>query len=882
MKAQLFDESYITLDGRLDEAVWSTVEEYTDFSRPQNAGGASVPVKTAFRILPCEDRVYIGIVCEEPDMARVLAGQGSRSIWTTDNTEFFFSPSGSDFDFYHFAVTVGGQTVSKFYSESGVIQPDPYAPEWRSAVYVGDDFWSVEVEIPFTAFYMTPADSWNTNWRVNICRDRVDYNDGGKVKYYSWSKLNKTYIEPANFNVLGGFSVRPKENAVCISSASVEISDKTDNGLRGSLTVHTSNPEDADFIFTSDCTDESEVALKLGNNTFTVPCSFTEEGRQQIVLQLTRKSDGQSFKRWYPVRVAYEPIKLELTLPEYRGNFYPGQDYSKVAGKVIANKPVTVTLEGPGIGSKTVKPDADGMFVIDTPDFEIGDAMLTITDSVDTFTKKIRRLAPTDHTMTWISGGNLIVNGTPVLRRNMYAEYYQGGEAFKRRYDADNLHQTLGLCAQTPAIEPFRLIKGVEAPGGEALCDVVPCDEMFQKLEAVIEGNRNRDFGYYYLEDEPECRGISPIYLKHMYDFIAEKDPYHVVLIASRDARDYLDCFDWVEVHPYINVSVQDGKRTYGRPINSLGRFVDNIAKMNRPDKCVGFLPTCFFPGSIYGDYPNFEEMVCHTWAAMLPGGKSLWPFAYLGMNDRTCLYEGIRYVFSSFEALEELVLQAKRTDLVKNQDVHGVLYELNDEKMFVLVNMVGTPQHVTLDGISGTWYHFRHDETITGNSFDLAPFEVVIGTSKVKDTGLPTYQETVEKIAEGEYARTHTGSLLFDRYRDLPIAASCKISGARKLFDGVKDNWAAEMKSSETPKFLEMDLTKVKPTFTKVVVHGFQIDDTTIQIKDGEELITPAIAEEKVEEFSKTFILAESVCPEVLRFNFGLRRLELYEIELF
>ncbi|MBQ6596586.1 MAG: hypothetical protein IJH79_03445, partial [Lentisphaeria bacterium] len=38
-----------------------------------------------------------------------------------------------------------------------------------------------------------------------------------------------------------------------------------------------------------------------------------------------------------------------------------------------------------------------------------------------------------------ISGGNLIVDGKPVLRRNMYAQYYNGGEAFRRKYDADDL-----------------------------------------------------------------------------------------------------------------------------------------------------------------------------------------------------------------------------------------------------------------------------------------------------------------------------------------------------------------------------------------------------------------------------------------------------------
>ena len=885
METKFFDKNSITLDGRMDEAVWASVKEYSGFSAPVTAGGSAMPLKSSFRVLPCEDRIFVGVEFEAPDMPRVLAGKNSRAIWTSDCVEVFISPSGNDFDIYHFAVTVGGLQASLFYSEGGTIQPDPYAPEWKSAVYTGDDFWSVEFEIPLTAFYMTPAYDWSDKWRFNVCRDWVDYDRGANVKYYSWSKLDKSYKEGGRFNFIDGFPMRPAEDAIFMSSVEAKITGKSAEGYTGDMTVYATSPVDTEFTFASDCADSTEVALKEGENAFTVPCCFADEGRKKVLLQLTRKSDGKVFKRWYPVRVAYEPIKLALTLPEYRGNFYPGQDYSKVVGKVVAAKPVTVTLEGPGIGTKTVKPDADGNFSIDTPDFEVGDAMLTITDGVDTFTKKIRRLAPTGHTMTWVSGGNLILNGKPTLRRNMYAEYYMGCEVFKKHYDADNLHDTPEFCVQKPAIEPFRLIKGVEAPGGEALKDVRPCDEMFEKLDAVIEANRDRDFGYYYLEDEPECRGISPIYLKHMYDYITEKDPYHVVLIASRDARDFMDCCDWVETHPYINMNVRDGKRIPGRAINTLGKFVDRIASLNKADKCIGFLPTCFFPGSIYGAYPNFDEIICHTWAAMLPGGKSLWPYAYHDLNDRVYLYEGMRYIFSSFEALEELVLLAKRTDIIKTQEVHGVLYELNDEKMFVVVNMVDTPQKVTLDGISGTWYNFRHGGTLTGNTFELAPNEVLIGTSKVKDEGLPTYQEIVKINEEGERKRLSTGSLLLDQQLKLTTRVSGGIGKYRKLFDGVQDNYAMEMKPAKPgdgPRFLEVNMTKLKPTFTKIVIHGYQIDDATIKVMNGEEQNVPAIAEEKVGEYTKTFILADAICPDALRVEFGQRYLEVYELEVF
>ena len=885
METKLYEKNCITIDGKLDEPAWESAKVYSGFQKLRSRGGGPAPVDAEFRILTFEDRLYFGIKCFEPEMERVLATHSKRAQWITDCVEFFFCPSGDSFDFYQFMITMSGFSVSNFYSEAGNIQPDPYAPEWKRATFVGEDYWSAEIELPLTAFYMTPNNNWRNQWLMNVCRSRVDSSD--HIQFYSWSDLQTGYLEPANFQLVEGFPMRAKKNDVRISKAAVKIDNKNENGFVGEVTVNVSIPEDSEYTLSGENVTTVDVTLRAGENEFTAPCCFEKENRHHLGLQLTRKSDGEVFKRWYPVRVFYEPIKLELTLPEFRGNFYPGQDYSKVVGKVSAKKPVTVTLEGPGIGTKTVTPDADGRFTIDTSAMEEGVAVLTITDGTDTFTKKIRRLAPIDHTMAWISGGNLIINGKPTLRRNMYATYYLGGAAFNRRYDADDLHVTKEVRSSS-FIAPSRLMKGADSPGGEATFDKKPSDEMYRLVSEVIEKHRDVDFVYYYLDDEPELRGVSPVYLKHLYEFITDQDPYHVVLIGTRSPGSMLDCADWFETHPYINVQVRDGMRYCEKPINTMGRYVDEVVNANRTDKCIGFLPTCFAYkySSEYSEYPNFDEMICHTWAAMLPGGKTLWPYAYHDLNDRAALYEGIRYIFSTFETLEDMVLLAKRTELIRNDKAHAVHYALNGEEMFVLANLVDQPHTVTLDSVSGAWYNFRHGGTITGNTFGLKPYEVVIGTSKVRDAGLPTYQETAALVDKLEYERTHTGSLFFGREADMIINGKpgsmngSPGKGHYKLFDGVRDNYGWDC--SGTGKYFEMDITKLAVTFSKVVIHGYQIDDVVLKIRNNGELSVPVVKEVKDEEFSKTYIFAEPISPDALRFEFGEHRVELYEIEAF
>ena len=872
---KLFDKNLITLDGKMDEAVWEQVETHTGFKRLGTAEEVPAERQTFFKVLPCEDRIFVGIKCMTENVEAIKnAVAGS---WGTPSVELFLSPSGNPYDFYQFFVGNKNARLALYYEETGVTQPDPFSPDFNSAVYMGEDYWSIEIELPLTAFYMTSHDRWQDTWLINVARTHIT-----APQYTTWCQLKNKFTDPVRFPSMGGFPIRPVEDDLYVSSVTADIANHTEEGYVGTMKVLTKNAVAGKFEFSSSFADSAVVELQAGMNEFTVPCRFEDTTRYKVDITLKRLEDGKEFKRRYPVIVTYEPIVVKFTLPEYRTNFYPGQDASKIAGKAIAAKPITLKLEGPGIETTVITPDAEGNFSFDTPNFQIGDAYLTATIDGYEIVKKIRNLPDTGRMMTWISGGNLIVNGEPLLRRNMYAEYYMGGEAFRRKYDADDLCQTLEIVGQQGWLEPGRLIKGSEAPGAEANLDKKPSEEMLRKIDETLEANKDRNFAYYYISDEPECRGLSRIYLAHLYNYITEKDPYHVVLSASRNAGEMIEIADWFETHPYINPYTEtDGSRTYARKISTMGKFVDDVIKLNRPDKCIGFLPTCFagMPGKPQ-PYPTFDEYICHTWAGMIRGGKTLDPYAYHDMNDRASMYEGTRYIFTSFAALDKLVLLAKRTVLHKTQEVEAVLYELPEEKMFVAVNMTNELQTVTLEGISGTWYEFRHNRTISGNTFTLKPLEVLIGTSQIKDVGLATYQQVAAQIDGLEAERCSSKSKLFEKNHSIKITSSGSIGWTRKLFDGVPDNlgWT---QVGDMDKYIELDLTKVKPTFTKVIVNGWHIEDAKLILKSGEEAVA-AVAREQTEEFCKTFVLAQPVCPDALRLEFAQKRVELYEISVY
>ena len=882
----------IVLDGKLDEAAWESAKTFTDFRTMKNLGGHIMDVQTIFYVLPCKDRIYLGFKCYEPEMDRVNEVDAFQNIWGSDHVEVFISPSGGTYDFYQFLAFFGNRRPREFYyAEGGQIQPDPYAPDWKSATYHGEDFWSVEMEIPMTAFYMTANDSMSDSWLINPCRCRTDTRLSRGYTLSSACTLERGYRELENFLKVDGMPLRPLEDDLRIVSAVPDMKSQESDGYHGEMTVTVISPVKETFRFACDHAEGKTVTLETGKNEFVVPCFFTKLGRDKVTLELVRESDGKLFKRYYPVTVVYEPIRFRFTQPEYRCNFYPGQDYSKIAGKVIAAKPVTLKLEGPGIETTVLTPDADGSFQFDTPNFQEGEAWLTATMEGEEKKQKIRRLAPSGKTMAWISGGNLIVNGEPVLVRKMFSPIYRGGTFNINRYDNEehDYHETRTVTQQVGfAMLDAVLRRELNKPVDEIFEDRVPSKEVFEYFDRLIEANKDRDFVFYYLNDEPECRGVSPIYLKHVYDYLCEKDPYHVINIVSRDARAFVDCTDWVEAHPYLlPETMDDGRHIHGRPISTLGGYLDVVGKLNRPDKCVGYLPQAYSYGNIAktSDYPTVDEIISSSWAGMIHGGKSIRPYAFADMYDRAYVAEGFRYMFSSLEALEDFLLFGKREVLLRTNDAEAVLYEHNGEKAFVLVNFNMEPQTVTLNGIDGQWYNFRHGGMITGNTFALKPLEVVIGTSAVRDAGLPSYDETIAISDKLEAERVAGCSKLVPLWRNLKFTGKgIGLEDQMKLFDGVRENLALST-FSKGERFYEIGFQKVDVSFNKVVISGWDVSEKNIVLKfrNNDQLEDAAIDRIENKEHSVTFYLKETISPEAMRLEFvGEEGVEVYEIEAF
>ena len=850
--------------------------------------GVKPKCATSFRIDVDGGVLTCVVDCRDPDPARLHAGTGE-GFRHADHVELFLSPDGNVQNYYQFMVPIrGAERFAAFFAEKGGIQPDPYDPEWEGTAELTPCGWRATFRMPLSSFYMTRNSVWSETWLVNVTR-----NSRNQGELSTWKRVVRHFHEPDMFAKVGGFPARDKSDDVFIESASCEISSMEGGEYVGAMKVRASAAIPGEFEFTSSASGGSRVQIKPSGVVWTVPCRFPETGRNRTRLSLRRASDGREYARFYPVAVSYEPLKVRLTTPAYRNNFYPGDATAKVEGSVesLAKGAVSLVLTGDGIGEVRKTLPGSGKFSFDTGAFTRGEMTLVARCGDAEKRIRIRKIEPNGRRMAWVRNGTLVMDGRPLYRCGMGAEGYKGGTAFARRYFAD---ETLGLdrdFCRGARLEPSRLVKGIEQR--EAKKDVRPSQEVFDAIDRVMDSVKDKDFAWYYLCDEPEMRGVSEVYLKHLYEHIRERDPYHVVRIASRDAARFVECADWFEAHPYLDPYTDgEGMRRYQMPMNKFGDYISSIDDLHRPDKVIGTLPTCFSykfnnPAS---DYPTLDEYWCSTWAAAIRGAKSSQPFFYADMGDRVWLYEGTGYLFNSYHALDRLLLFADRSTVSRTQEHEAVLYTLPDERMLVAVNFLNTPQEVRFDGLGGDFVEFRGDRAWKGGevAVRLKPLEVLIATTKRRDAGLQSQKGFREYAAAKEYERTHRDNQLFGRDGDISFGSSSSMVGlfntSFKLYDGVRDvyAWAQGPAKKGEARFLEMTVARRPPAFRRLRLYGHNLDGTVVSVRRRRKWETPPVKVSGKDEFFLELDFGEVVKASCVRFEFPQEGgVELYEIEM-
>lgn len=294
------------------------------------------------------------------------------------------------------------------------------------------------------------------------------------------------------------------------------------------------------------------VKLKEGMNEVKIPeAYFPLLGKNNTRLELQKESGDVPFVRDYPVRIAYEPLKLTLLKPGYAGTFFPDQTFSRAEGQLeirLAAEGLTaiVSIDGDGISFERhtfPSPERTVRFSFNTAN--MGFDTCTVTAElrkgdlpVAKVQEEIRRPPPACTKMVWLDASGIIVNRKNIFLREVNKFRFQNKLLFPEHSgkDAVPLNRS-DLCL----LEPAWLIKGAEE---EAVKDAAPSRVVLERIRRKMAEYKKKDFLFYCLSVGPERRGLSPVYLKQLYEFIKKQDAFHPVMIGTGNIPEYSECAD--------------------------------------------------------------------------------------------------------------------------------------------------------------------------------------------------------------------------------------------------------------------------------------------------------------------------------------------------
>lgn len=160
LQAAALGSERLTLDGKLDEAVWQTSQMASEWVERTPVPQGKPPVRTELRILYDEDALYVGVRAElEPgDVPRAdTLVYDNQLIWSDESITLKFDTRLDHRTTVGFAFNPAGAQLDFLAVENGQVFRDSYDAIWTVRTQVGEGYWSAEVRIPTIALGLPPA-----------------------------------------------------------------------------------------------------------------------------------------------------------------------------------------------------------------------------------------------------------------------------------------------------------------------------------------------------------------------------------------------------------------------------------------------------------------------------------------------------------------------------------------------------------------------------------------------------------------------------------------------------------------------------------------------------------------------------------------------------
>lgn len=200
------------LDGKLDDECWKILPSAKCFFI---IGGNEFAMTkpSFFKVGWDNENFYFAFFAEEPETNKIVAKRpdGDKSLWMEDSVELFLIPPG--LNCWQFIINAKGSR----WNGDGFTGATLPLENWEAKTFIGENFWSIEVKIPFKILGKVPQN--DEKWKINVGRNNITGPLEERVS--CWPKIIKSFHEIENFGIilfkkeyLSLKTVKPLENKI--------------------------------------------------------------------------------------------------------------------------------------------------------------------------------------------------------------------------------------------------------------------------------------------------------------------------------------------------------------------------------------------------------------------------------------------------------------------------------------------------------------------------------------------------------------------------------------------------------------------------------------------------------------------------------------------
>lgn len=283
------------LDGSLDDEAWECAARADAWM--ENTGEALAPVQTTARLGIHEDRLYVGVRAEEPNVEGIVANvtEDGGEVWRDDCIEIFID---GNLDLQ----TARQLVINSVGSVTTISRGEDWSPQVDRAARVADDAWYVEFALPVADLGLT-----GNEFGLNLCRERrVE----GDLQLSAWSPTGGAFLEPGRF----GLALLPG-NYLGDSALGEAMLGQNE------LTVTLANPDDRERRLRAELTwwQGDGIALQRSLGPFTLAPGATRE-----------------VTFGYDIASSPDPVELEIAVLDEDGRALVRRQTTQQVAEVLA------------------------------------------------------------------------------------------------------------------------------------------------------------------------------------------------------------------------------------------------------------------------------------------------------------------------------------------------------------------------------------------------------------------------------------------------------------------------------------------------------------------------------------------------------------------